>query len=63
MLFSVVSSLFCLCQTARLQTTLRTGRRHGDLLTLTAEAGVVIARRDPGGMVTVPTRPGVVMSC
>ena len=31
------------------------GWRCGDRLTLTAEAGVVIARRDPGGMVTVPT--------
>ncbi len=33
----------------------------GDRLTLTAEAGVVVARRDPGGMVTVPTRPCVVI--
>ena len=33
------------------------GWRGGDRLTLTAEAGVVIARRDPGGMVTVPARP------
>jgi len=33
------------------------GRRRGQRLTLTAEAGVVIARRDPGAMVTVPTRP------
>ena len=30
------------------------GWRGGDRLTLTAEAGVVTARRDPGGMVTVP---------
>ena len=28
----------------------------GDRLTLTAGAGVVIARRDPGGMVTLPGR-------
>ena len=28
----------------------------GDRLTLTADAGVVIARRDPGGMITVPGR-------
>jgi hypothetical protein len=28
----------------------------GDRLTLTADAGVVIARRDPGGMVTLPGR-------
>ena len=32
------------------------GWRGGDRLTLTADAGVVIARRDPGGMVTVPRR-------
>jgi AbrB family looped-hinge helix DNA binding protein len=32
------------------------GWRGGDRLTLTAEAGVVSARRDPGGMVTVPAR-------
>jgi hypothetical protein len=30
--------------------------RPGDRLTLTACAGVVVARRDPAGMVTVPTR-------
>src|SRR5450755_605240 len=29
----------------------------GDRLTLTAAAGVVIARRDTGGMVTMPARP------
>jgi hypothetical protein len=29
------------------------GWRGGDRLTLTAEAGVVLARRDPGGMVTL----------
>ncbi len=32
------------------------GWRGGDRLTLTADAGVVTARRDPGGMVTVPGR-------
>ena len=37
------------------------GWRGGDRLTLTGEAGVMIARRDPGGMVTVPTRPYVVI--
>jgi len=30
--------------------------RPGDRLMLTACAGVVVARRDPAGMVTVPTR-------
>ena len=35
--------------------------RGGDRLTLTAEAGVVIARRDPGGMVTVPARPRIMI--
>ena len=35
------------------------GWRGGDRLTVTAEAGVMIARRDPGGMVTVPSRPYV----
>ncbi len=34
--------------------TLALGWREGDRLTLTAEPGVVMARRDPGGMVTVP---------
>lgn len=29
----------------------------GERLTLTASAGVVIARRDPAGMVTMPARP------
>jgi hypothetical protein len=28
----------------------------GDRLTLTADAGVVTARRDPGGMITLPAR-------
>jgi hypothetical protein len=37
------------------------GWRGGDRLTLTAEAGVMTARRDPGGMVTVPARPYVVI--
>jgi hypothetical protein len=37
------------------------GWRDGDRLTLTAEAGVLIARRDPGGMVTVPARPYIMI--
>jgi hypothetical protein len=37
------------------------GWRGGDRLTVTAEAGVMIARRDPSGMVTVPSRPYVVI--
>jgi hypothetical protein len=37
------------------------GWRGGDRLTLTAEAGVMVARRDPGDMVTVPSRPYVVI--
>lgn len=37
------------------------GWRGGDRLTLTTGAGVVVARRDPGGMVTVPARPYVVI--
>ena len=37
------------------------GWRGGDRLTLTAEAGVVIARRDPGGLVTVPAKPYLVI--
>ncbi len=32
------------------------GWGEGDRLTLTAEPGVVTARRDPGGMVSVPAR-------
>ena len=32
------------------------GWSGGDRLTLTADAGVVIARRDPGGMITLPAR-------
>ena len=37
------------------------GWRPGDRLTLTANAGMVIARRDPGGMVTMPSKPYVVI--
>ncbi len=37
------------------------GWRGGARLTVTAEAGVMIARRDPGGMITVPPRPYVVI--
>ena len=33
------------------------GWRGGDRLIVTADAGVMIARRDPAGMVTVPSRP------
>ena len=33
------------------------GWRGGDRLTLTADAGVMIARRDAGGMITVSARP------
>ena len=33
------------------------GWQPGDRLTLTASAGMVIAGRDPGGMVTLPARP------
>src|SRR6185437_8840839 len=32
------------------------GWSGGDRLPLTAEAGVVTARRDPGGMITLPAR-------
>jgi hypothetical protein len=32
------------------------GWRSGDRLTLTAEAGVVVIRRDPAGLVTLPPR-------
>ena len=35
--------------------------RSGDRLTLTADAGVMVAHRDPGGMVTVPDRPHIVI--
>ena len=37
------------------------GWRGGDRLTLTADAGVMVARRDLGGMVTVPARPHIVI--
>ena len=37
----------------------RVGWQGGDRLTLTADAGVVTARRDPGGMITLPGRPYV----
>jgi hypothetical protein len=37
------------------------GWRGGDRLTLTAEDGVMVARRDPGGMFTVPSRPYIVI--
>jgi len=35
------------------------GWRGGDRLTLTADAGVVVIRRDPAGLVTLPPRPCV----
>jgi hypothetical protein len=37
------------------------GWRGGDRLTLTADAGVMIADRDPGDMVTVPARPCIMI--
>ena len=37
------------------------GWQPGDRLTLTAAAGVVIARRDPGGLVTMPAKPYLVI--
>ena len=37
------------------------GWQPGDRLTLTAAAGVVIARRDPGGLVTLPAKPYLVI--
>jgi bifunctional DNA-binding transcriptional regulator/antitoxin component of YhaV-PrlF toxin-antitoxin module len=37
------------------------GWQPGDRLTLTADAGVVFARRDPGGMVTMPGKPYLVI--
>jgi bifunctional DNA-binding transcriptional regulator/antitoxin component of YhaV-PrlF toxin-antitoxin module len=37
------------------------GWQPGDRLTLTSVAGVVIARRDPGGMVTMPVKPYLVI--
>jgi hypothetical protein len=44
------------CRIADRAVTSALGWRGGDRLTLTADAGVVIARRDPGGMVTMPGR-------
>jgi hypothetical protein len=37
------------------------GWQPGDRLTVTAAAGVVIARRDPAGMVTMPAKPYLVI--
>jgi bifunctional DNA-binding transcriptional regulator/antitoxin component of YhaV-PrlF toxin-antitoxin module len=37
------------------------GWQPGDRLTLTADAGVVVARRDPAGMVTMPSKPYLVI--
>ena len=37
------------------------GWQPDDRLTITAGAGVVIARRDPGGMVTMPAKPYLVI--
>jgi hypothetical protein len=37
------------------------GWQSGDRLTLTADAGVMVAGRDPGGLVTVPARPYIVI--
>ena len=37
------------------------GWRGGDRLTLTAEAGVVVIRRDPSGLVTLPPRSCVLI--
>ena len=37
------------------------GWRGGDRLTLTASAGVVTARRDPGGLVILPPRHYIVI--
>ena len=37
------------------------GWQPGDRLTLTAAAGVVIARRDPAGLVTMPAKPYLVI--
>jgi hypothetical protein len=37
------------------------GWQPGDRLTLTAVAGVMVARRDPAGMVTMPTKPYLVI--
>jgi bifunctional DNA-binding transcriptional regulator/antitoxin component of YhaV-PrlF toxin-antitoxin module len=37
------------------------GWRGGDRLTLTSDAGVILARRDPAGMITMPARPYLVI--
>jgi bifunctional DNA-binding transcriptional regulator/antitoxin component of YhaV-PrlF toxin-antitoxin module len=37
------------------------GWQQGDRLTFTATAGVVIARRDPAGMVAMPAKPYLVI--
>jgi hypothetical protein len=37
------------------------GWQPGDRLTFTAAAGVVVARRDPAGMVTMPAKPYLVI--
>ncbi len=37
------------------------GWQPGDRLTLTAAAGVMVARRDPGGLVTMPAKPYLVI--
>jgi len=37
------------------------GWQPGDRLTLTAAAGVMVARRDPGGMVTMQAKPYLVI--
>jgi bifunctional DNA-binding transcriptional regulator/antitoxin component of YhaV-PrlF toxin-antitoxin module len=37
------------------------GWQRGDRLTFTAAAGVVLARRDPAGMVIMPTKPYLVI--
>jgi hypothetical protein len=37
------------------------GWQPGDRLTLTAAAGVMVARRDPGGMVTMAAKPYLVI--
>ena len=37
------------------------GWRGGDRLTLTASAGVMVVRRDSGGILTVPDRPCIVI--
>jgi hypothetical protein len=37
------------------------GWLRGNRLTLTPDAGVILAQRDPGGMITLPARPCVVI--